>query len=165
MQRRGLFPDAVQIQAAPFWRRLLAAWLDWAFLLALLLPVGRELLLRPELLPIRVLPLADHLADLALHHWPLLLRGLVLLVGGGLSYLLAFQGLVGRTPGERIMGLGLLGPRGSAATTARVLLRSFFLVPSMLLLGAGFWWAAADSERRTLYERLSGTYLAVRGGA
>jgi uncharacterized RDD family membrane protein YckC len=151
------------IRVCRFRLRLAVVAIDGCVVLALVFAFGYALL-RPLLTAPSALPWLDHLADMVLQHGSLLLRLGALLAGLGTSYLVVFHGLLGRTPGEWVAGVRVLGPEGEPASPARLLARVGALLPSVGLLGAGFWWAAADRERRAWHDRASGTYLArIRG--
>jgi len=152
---------APELRTAGFVRRAAAATVDWLLASVLVVALAHLVLERSVWLPPQTLPLLDHLADLCLHHGRSLLR-LALLASGTLgAYWCVFHGLLGRTPGERLLGMRLLGPDGEPASAVRALLRVLLMLPCLAPLGLGFWWAAADRCRRTLYDRLSGTYLAL----
>lgn len=152
------------IVAAPFRRRGLAALVDLLLLAGLLAAFGGFGLLPGDLAPPRVLPLPDHLTDLVLHRGPLLLRWAALAGGLGAAYVVVFYGLLCRTPGDWLAGLALVDAAGEPATPLRALLRTALLLFLLLPLAAGFWWAAADRQRRALYDRAAGTHLVVVGG-
>jgi len=78
-------------------------------------------------------------------------------------YFLVFWGLVGRTPGQRWLGLRVVDASGKLPTplaaTIRVVMALLGLVPGAL----GWVWASFDREKRTLHDHVAGTYV-VRFG-
>jgi len=152
-----------RVVAAPFWRRAIAVLGDLLLPGGLLVLIGLGGVLPVDVLPPPLLPWADHLADLLLHRAALLGRWVTLASGVTTAYLFVFYGLLGRTPGDWLTGLRLVNAAGEPAGPLRSLLRVVLLLPTLLPCGAGFWWAAADGERRALYDRLSGTYLILDG--
>jgi len=155
---RGAQPAVVE--PAGLFRRALTVAVDGVLVLGLATAVALWWMPLQRLLPPRVLPLLDHGADLVLREWRLLLRLLILLGGVAVSYLAVFHLTLGTTPGERALGLRLLGPDGDPAGPLRVLLRDLLALPSTLLLGAGWTWAYVDRQRRSLHDRICGTHLA-----
>lgn len=65
----------------------------------------------------------------------------------------------GQTLGMRPWRLHATGIDGAPATTAAWMLRYGVGTISLLLLGAGFWWAWIDRDRLTWHDRASGTRL------
>ena len=157
--RADLGPAALRV--ASFSRRALAACVDWLLAGALVVALAKVVLRGTGWLPPRSLPLLDHLADLSLHHTVALARLGVLGAGVLVAYWCVFHGLLGRTPGERLLRMRLTGPGGERAGPVRALVRVLLMVICVAPLGLGFWWAAADRQRRALYDRLTGTYLAL----
>jgi len=149
-------------RSAPFWRRSLAGLSD------LLLCLGGTLLLGSlaglplrELLASSPLPPLDWFADRVLGSLPELLRWTLL--GGGVvaAYFTVFPPLFARTPGGWLWGLQLAGPDLQPLRPGRALGRTLLLLLTVPPGGLGFWWAAADRQRRALYDRLSGSFLLV----
>ncbi|MFP7722507.1 RDD family protein [Lysobacter sp. A3-1-A15] len=66
----------------------------------------------------------------------------------------------GQTLGMRPWRLQVLGAGGAAAGTPGLAVRYAVGTLSLLLAGAGFWWAWIDRDRLTWHDRASGTRLA-----
>lgn len=67
----------------------------------------------------------------------------------------------GQTLGMRAWRLRLVTLESESVSWPRALLRLVVAVPSILLFGAGLWWALWESRRRTWYDLAAGT-LVVR---
>lgn len=65
----------------------------------------------------------------------------------------------GQTLGMRPWRLRVVGVDGGVASTGSLARRYAVGTVSLLLAGAGFWWAWLDRERLTWQDRLSGTRL------
>ena len=65
----------------------------------------------------------------------------------------------GRTLGMRPWRLRVIAADGSPATMRALLRRYAIGTLSLLLAGAGFWWAWFDRERLTWHDRASGTQM------
>lgn len=92
------------------------------------------------------------LADLHLA-WPA-----PLLWGIYAGYYGAFHYFKGQTPGKMMKGLAVVGAReGKHRGAVSALLRWAGYGLSLLPLGAGILFAAADTENRTLHDKLAGT--------
>ncbi len=155
-------PGPKELEAATFLRRLVAAALDAGLVLTMSFAVGYRLVLRSEFVPPRVLPVMDHLAGVMVSHWQDLFKIGLLVAGMALVYDVAFHTLLGRTPGEAATGIGVVGPDGERPGPVRVVMRTLAAIPTMGLLGLGLWWAAAQRERRALYDVLTGCHLVRR---
>lgn len=67
--------------------------------------------------------------------------------------------LSGTTPGKRVLGLRVIDARGRRPGVLRAFAHALLRVISLALWGAGHLWSIADPHRRTLYDRLSGTWV------
>lgn len=65
----------------------------------------------------------------------------------------------GQTLGMRPWRLRVTGIDGAPATPAALARRYAIGTLSLLVLGAGFWWAWLDRDRLTLHDRYSGTRM------
>lgn len=66
---------------------------------------------------------------------------------------------VGATIGMRAWGLRLVRADGTRLDARVALLRLGLAVLSLAALGAGFWFAMLDDERRTWHDRVCGTRM------
>ena len=66
----------------------------------------------------------------------------------------------GTSPGKRVVGLRMLDGRGERVSSMRALAHALMRPVTGACLALGPLWALADPERRTLYDRLSGVYIA-----
>ena len=67
----------------------------------------------------------------------------------------------GQTLGMRTWRMRLQRPDGGPISPWQALLRFMLAIPSLALGGLGFFWMLLDREKRTLYDRLSGTVVVV----
>ena len=74
-----------------------------------------------------------------------------------------FEWLLGWTPGKRLLGGKVVSRMGGKSGFFRVLLRNLLKVVFLMGLGIGQLWAFFDSERRTLYDRMTGM-MVIRTG-
>ena len=65
----------------------------------------------------------------------------------------------GQTLGMQAWRLRVQQPCGASITWTQALLRLACATPSLLLFGAGYWWALIDREGRTWPDRCSGTQV------
>ena len=65
----------------------------------------------------------------------------------------------GQTLGMRPWRLRVTDPQGDPAATGALAKRYAWAALSLLLAGAGFWWAWFDRDRLTWHDRLSGTRM------
>lgn len=65
----------------------------------------------------------------------------------------------GQTLGMQAWRIKLVSEDGSGVTLRQALLRCVAAVPSIALLGLGYWWALIDPDRLRWHDRLSGTRL------
>lgn len=74
-------------------------------------------------------------------------------------FFIAFWKSGGQTLGMRAWGITLVRADGGEATWRDCSVRFLSALLSLLLLGAGFWWAALDKHKRAWHDFLSGTRL------
>lgn len=146
-------PEAI---AAPLWRRLAAGFYD-------ILPVGALLFIGTVLaMTVANLLVAAERIDLVLRHGlPHLLYQLwltVLLVG----YYAWSWHRGGQTIGMKAWGLHLQGPDGQRLGLWQAVARCLLSWISLLLLGAGFWWAINDAHRRTWHDLMTRSFMVYR---
>lgn len=74
-------------------------------------------------------------------------------------YLGLFWALTGRTPGQRLLELRVVDPRGNTPRPLRAGLRVLGLGLGLLPGALGWLWAAFDLERRAWHDHLARTYV------
>jgi len=79
------------------------------------------------------------------------------LLVSGFLYTFGFTALWGATPGKKILGLKIVKADGSPISRARAFQRALAEVLVLATLGLGYLAAAADSEKRSLMDRLAQT--------
>ena len=131
--------------AAPLGRCVAACALDGAFVAA-----GTAL---PILLATWALPGGAALAG-ALIPAALALGALVAVAYGAIGL-----GLLGATPGARALGLAVIDRDGRTPGMGRAALRAALALIGTLALGAGLWPAFFTKGRRTLHDRVAGTFV------
>lgn len=67
----------------------------------------------------------------------------------------------GTSPGKRVVGIVLLDKRGQGPGVLRSFFHALFKLITSACLALGPLWSLADPERRTLYDRLCGVYVAL----
>ncbi|MCA9559714.1 MAG: RDD family protein, partial [Myxococcales bacterium] len=126
------------VEVAPFWRRLLADLLDLCALSAVTFALWQSGLIVPAGLPERRFGWLDHIADLVGERAALFQPALVVVATAALLYGLMTRLLLGGgTPGERLLGLRLMGPDGRAPGPLRALLHAAGTALGLALLGLG----------------------------
>ena len=85
------------------------------------------------------------------------LRGVLLSLG--CLFFAGFWSRGGQTLGMRAWRIRLVADDGGPVRLGTALLRCLVALLSWACLGAGFWTALFDRERRTWHDRLSGTHL------
>ena len=63
----------------------------------------------------------------------------------------------GQTIGMRAWRLRVVDAKGNRVPWPRAILRFFVALVSLAALGAGFWWALADTQGRTWHDRAART--------
>lgn len=74
-------------------------------------------------------------------------------------YRFCFQAVWGCTVGQRLLNMRVVDEYGEKPGLARTWLRTLASLSSLVLLGAGYLWAAFDPERRALHDWVAGTYV------
>jgi uncharacterized RDD family membrane protein YckC len=145
-----------------FWRRVAAATIDLAIVIPAALLVTfiaskvAGVHLPPENLKLTDI---DLWIDLALATDPALVMAAVLFIAIGLTYLMVFHVLVGRTLGMRVLRIRVIDIYGDRPSPRRCILRSASYLISAASLFLGFLWMGFDSEKRGLHDWIAGTYV------
>jgi uncharacterized RDD family membrane protein YckC len=153
-------PTAVYVVG--FWRRLVAAVLDLAVVIPAALFVT---LLAGRITGIHLPPSSLRLVDvdlwidLVLATDPALVMAVVLFCAIGLTYLLVFQIVVGRTLGMRALNIKIIDVYGDRPSAARCVARCAGYLAGVATLFLGFLWMGFDSEKRGLQDWIAGTYV------
>lgn len=154
--------EAVSVIVVGFWRRLLAAAIDLAIILpaALIITVLASRITGVRLPPsnLRLIDI-DLWIDLVLASDPALVMALVLFTAIGLTYLLIFQIVLGRTLGMRVLGIRIIDVYGDRPSAGRCIARCAGYLASVATLFLGFLWIGFDSEKRGLQDWIAGTYV------
>jgi uncharacterized RDD family membrane protein YckC len=153
--------EAATVHVVGFWRRLIAAVID----LAVVVPAALIVILVASWVTGLRLPENLHLVDIDL--WidlvlatdPALVMGLVLFGAIGLTYLLVFQIIVGRTIGMRVMHIKIIDVYGDRPSAARCVARCGGYLAGVATLFLGFLWMGFDSEKRGLQDWIAGTLV------
>ncbi len=152
--------EGLEVRSAGLLRRSLAGALDLAPLLGLMVWGGQALVdvgaapLWPS-----EFGLLDRLVDTCNHRPDLVLTPLGLLAVGLVIWHLLGEVLLGASPGKRLLGLVVVDRGGRRPRALRAGLRAILRPLGMAALGLGPLWAFADPERRTLHDRITGTWL------
>jgi uncharacterized RDD family membrane protein YckC len=153
-------PTAVYVVG--FWRRLVAAALDLAVVIPAALFVT---LIAGRITGIHLPPSSLRLVDvdlwidLVLATDPALVMAVVLFCAIGLTYLLVFQIVVGRTLGMRALNIKIIDVYGDRPSAARCVARCAGYLAGVATLFLGFLWMGFDSEKRGLQDWIAGTYV------
>jgi uncharacterized RDD family membrane protein YckC len=153
--------EAAAVYVVGFWRRIAAAAID----LAIVLPAALLIAMLVSWATGLRLPGNLHLfdidlwIDLVLATDPALVMGLVLFCAIGLTYLLLFQIVVGRTLGMRAMRIKIIDIYGDRPSAARCVARCAGYIAGIATLFLGFLWMGFDSEKRGLQDWIAGTYV------
>jgi uncharacterized RDD family membrane protein YckC len=153
-------PAAVYVVG--FWRRLAAAAIDLALVIpvALIITVIAVRITGVQTPPsnLRVIDV-DLWIDLVLATDPALVMALVLFCAIGLTYLLVFQIVVGRTLGMRVLHIKIIDIYGDRPSAPRCIARCAGYLAGVATLFLGFLWMGFDSEKRGLQDWIAGTYV------
>ncbi len=133
-------------RAALIGRRWLALLYDLFPALGLWFVIGALALLLHDDQPVRAGTLAGWIELIAL--WS---------VTGAYAVLSWRHG--GQTLGMRPWRLRVIGANGERPTWRALMIRYAVATVSLLLAGAGFWWAWLDRDRLTWHDRASGTRM------
>ncbi|MEO7731389.1 MAG: RDD family protein [Kofleriaceae bacterium] len=154
--------EAAAVFVVGFWRRLLATAIDLAIVVpcALLITVIASRITGVHLPPsnLRITDL-DLWIDLVLATDPALIMALVLFGAIGLTYLLVFQIVIGRTLGMRLFRITIIDVYGDRPSAGRCALRCAGYLAGVATLFLGFLWIGFDSEKRGLHDWIAGTYV------
>ena len=85
----------------------------------------------------------------------LLVQGFALALSA--AYFVASWSRGGQTIGMRAWRLRVVDAKGNRVPWPRAILRFFVALVSLAALGAGFWWALADTQGRTWHDRAART--------
>lgn len=83
------------------------------------------------------------------------------LLGVTAGYFMLSWCRIGQTVGMRPWRIRVIRDDGSPLRAAQALARFVLASISLALLGAGFWWALFDRERRTAHDRLCHTRMVL----
>jgi uncharacterized RDD family membrane protein YckC len=154
--------DAPVVHVVGFWKRALAAAIDFAVVipawLLVTLIVGK---ISGVGLPPSNLKLLDIdlWIDLLLATDPAIVMGIVLFIAIGMGYLLISHIVLGRTLGMRVLKLRIIDVYGDAPSPGRCAARCAGYLASAATLFLGFLWMGFDSEKRGLQDWIAGTYV------
>jgi uncharacterized RDD family membrane protein YckC len=153
---------APTVHVSGFWRRVLAALIDLGVIApaAVIVTLIASKIAGVGLPPsnLRLLDV-DMWIDLMLATDPALVMALVLFIAIGLTYLLVFHIVLGRTLGMRVTKIRIIDVYGDRPTPARCAARCAGYLAGAATLFLGFLWIAFDSEKRGLHDWIAGTYV------
>ncbi|MCB9536420.1 MAG: RDD family protein [Myxococcales bacterium] len=152
-------PVMLAVDAAPFWRRLLAGLIDLGLLAALGYALWTVGVIAPHHLPPQRFDWIDYTADLLANHRVQFRPAAVVLLTAAAVHGLVGRTFAGRTVGEALLGLRLVTWYGEDAGPVRSLAHTAGTVVGLALLLLGYVWAAVDPRRQGLAEYVSGTLL------
>lgn len=162
MRAGGARPRTLCAIAAPFWRRVLADLIDLGLLAALTWALWSAGVIRPTSLPEQRYDWLDYAADLLANQRAHFRPGAVVVLTAGAVYAVIARTVAGgRTLGEWLLGLRLVGRDGEDAGPARAFVHVVGTVLGLSLLLFGYGWALVDRNRQGLAEHLSGSLLIV----
>lgn len=154
--------EAASVYVVGFWRRLAAAVIDLAVIVpcALIITILASRITGVHLPPsnLRIVDI-DLWIDLVLATDPALVMALVLFTAIGLTYLLVFQIVVGRTLGMRALRIKIIDLYGDRPSAGRCVARCAGYLAGVATLFLGFLWMGFDSEKRGLQDWIAGTYV------
>jgi uncharacterized RDD family membrane protein YckC len=159
--QRSVRREAPTVYVVGFWKRFVAAAIDFA----IVLPVALIFALIISKIAGVHLPGNLHLLDvdlwidLALATDPALVTGVALILGMGLAYLLVAHIVLGRTIGMRVMKLRVIDAYGDAPSPGRCVARCAGYLAGVATLFLGFLWMGFDSEKRGVQDWIAGTYV------
>jgi uncharacterized RDD family membrane protein YckC len=113
-------------------------------------------------LPDLRLGLVDWLAQLPYVSDPMLRWGAFVAVLVALGYFFFFIGLWNATPGQKLLGIHVVGANGKSAGWFRSALRCAGLIPAAGYLLLGILWIAFDRLRQGWHDKLAGTYVVMK---
>jgi uncharacterized RDD family membrane protein YckC len=154
--------EAASVFVVGFWKRFAAAAIDLAIVIPLSLIVT---LIVSKIGGVHLPPSnmglldVDMWIDLVLATDPALVMGLVLMLAIGMTYLLVFQIVVGRTLGMRVLKIKIIDVYGDRPSPGRCVARCAGYLAGVATLFLGFLWMGFDSEKRGLQDWIAGTYV------
>ena len=154
--------EAPTVYVVGFWKRLLAALIDFAIVLpaaALIMFVVSKIAgvaMPPSNL--RLLDV-DLWLDLVLRTDPAVVMSFTLFTGIGLLYALVFQITAGRTVGMRVLKMRVVDVYGERPSGGRCVARCAGYLAGIATLFLGFLWIGFDSEKRGVQDWIAGTYV------
>jgi uncharacterized RDD family membrane protein YckC len=154
--------EAPSVFVVGFWKRAAAAAIDLAIVIpaALLITLIVSKIAGVHLPPKNMKLLDfDLWIDLVLATDPALMMGLVLMLAIGMTYLVVFHIVLGRTLGMRVLKIKIIDVYGDPPSPARSLARCAGYLASVATLFLGFLWVGFDSEKRGLHDWIAGTYV------
>ena len=153
---------APTVYVVGFWKRLAAAVVD----LAVVIPVSLLVTLIVSKIADVHLPASnlrvtdlDLWIDLMLATDPALVMAFVLFVAIGMTYLLVFHIVLGRTLGMRLLKMRVIDVYGERPSPARCAARCAGYLAGVATLFLGFLWMGFDSEKRALHDWIARTYV------
>jgi uncharacterized RDD family membrane protein YckC len=158
----GVGAGAPTVHVVGFWRRAVAAAIDFAVVIPIALVITWIVskIAGVHLPPSNLKLLdVDLWLDLILQTDPALVTGLTLFTALGLAYLLVCHIVLGRTLGMRALKMRIIDVYGDRPSPARCIIRCAGYVASVATLFLGFLWMGFDSEKRALQDWLAGTYV------
>lgn len=154
--------EAAAVYVVGFWKRLAAAAIDLAIVIpaALLVTFVASKIGGVHLPPSNMGLLdVDMWIDLVLATDPALVMGIVMILAIGMTYLLVFQIVLGRTLGMRLLKMKIVDVYGERPSPGRCIARCAGYLASVATLFLGFLWMGFDSEKRGLQDWIAGTYV------
>lgn len=153
---------SVEVRTAGLLRRGCAGLVDLAFALGLV----AVLLMLEVLDPTFLRPPPDWFwTEWLLKHWldspDELLRPLAALLAIGISWTAAWEGVTGRTPGDRLLGLVVVARDGHDMVWWQAPLRAIGQLLEVGSVGLGWAWGFVSPTRRTVADYISGTLVII----
>ena len=153
---------APTVYVVGFWKRFAAAIVDLAIVIpiSLLVTLIVSKIAGVHLPPsnLRILDI-DLWIDLVLATDPALLMAFILFTAIGMTYLLVFHIILGRTLGMRLLKIRIIDVYGEKPSPARCAARCAGYLAGVATLFLGFLWMGFDSEKRGLQDWIAGTYV------
>jgi uncharacterized RDD family membrane protein YckC len=153
---------APTVHVVGFWKRFAAASVDLAIVIpvSLLITLIVSKIAGVHLPPsnIRLMDV-DLWIDLMLATDPALVMAFILFTAIGMTYLLVFHIILGRTLGMRLLKIRVIDVYGDRPSPRRCVVRCAGYLASVATLFLGFLWMGFDSEKRGLQDWIAGTYV------
>jgi len=154
--------EAASVYVVGFWKRLVAAAIDFAIVvpasLIITLLVSKIAGVHLPSSNLHVFDI-DLWIDLVLATDPALMMAIILFLAIGMIYLLLFHTIRGRTLGMQVMKMKVIDVYGDPPSPARCVARTTAYLASAGTLFLGFLWIGFDSEKRGLHDWIAGTYV------